>query len=371
MAVKNGMYYNRRQNPFTNTNIPKKIKSDEDYTPVTAHLDYSINQGVGVVIAELPEVPDLTQSVRIWIIDGSTISADYEHDPTSDNIPNANHFMTALPDSDRPNLIKLPSNVVGKQVGFEYYGLGQVICAEDYMNFKAQSIELTGEFSSGGNANIDGNAEISGNINANGNINTSGNINATNGLVRANRMEVDGGGNPYLAIYWHDNMAEGERLCVGGNSRFAGNVTVTGWFNAKSINGNGSQGSVLTAGPAGEAPLFTDKVAKYDQTFYKNDPAGTEVEIVLNKPYFNTATPLILITLKRDPDDYVTETVCYHNRSSTWRHSFQFIANTVDGITYDTTRFRVDVTYAPYLHKLTIKSLDIAPWKIKVYAEFI
>jgi len=156
MAVKNGIYYNRRQNPFTNANIPKKIKSDEDYTPVTAHLDYSINQGVGVVIAELPEVPDLTQSVRIWIIDGSTISADYEHDPTSDSIPNANHFMTALPDSDRPNLIKLPSNVVGKQVGFEYYGLGQVICAEDYMNFKAQSIELTGEFSSGGNIDIAG-----------------------------------------------------------------------------------------------------------------------------------------------------------------------------------------------------------------------
>ena len=156
MAVKNGIYYNRRQNPFTNTNIPKKIKSDEDYTPVTAHLDYSINQGVGVVIAELPEVPDLTQSVRIWIIDGSTISADYTRDTTSDDIPNANHFMTALPDSDRPNLIKLPSNVVGKQVGFEYYGLGQVICAEDYMNFKAQSIELTGEFSSGGNIDIAG-----------------------------------------------------------------------------------------------------------------------------------------------------------------------------------------------------------------------
>jgi len=191
MAVKNGMYFNRRQNPFTKTDMSKLIKSGEDYDPIKPYLDYNIVSGVGILVADLPEIPDLTKSIRIWLIDGQTVSSDYTRDATSDEIPAAGHYMVALADSDRPNLIKLPTNAEGKHIGFEYYGLGQVICAEDLMNLKTKTIETTGKVTAGSIQTSGAITAGGANIQGNGDIDLNGMIYGRGGLYTAETIQAN------------------------------------------------------------------------------------------------------------------------------------------------------------------------------------
>ena len=141
----NGQYYNRRINPITGENEPKRIISDNiNYFSITVPAKNIPDFAPTRIECDLPEIPDITKPYRFFLKNPDSSTTSLTQVLTlADLIESNNSYCLAnqsLTDG-RPTAICFSENLIGKIIYYDYYGLGSVLCANNIVDLIVKNLE--------------------------------------------------------------------------------------------------------------------------------------------------------------------------------------------------------------------------------------